>query len=108
MTSFSALFYAVLVQVLTALTVLTTQPANAAAPIPVSVRDKWALIIGIGRFEDAGIQPLPYGANSARALAKELQDYRWGRFEPGHMHVLINGAATRYGIEQAVFNTIYG
>jgi TonB family protein len=87
---------------LLAFVVLLTSPTNvsaAAGSASPPVREKWALIIGIGQFEDSAIKPLPYGVKSARELTSIFNDPAAGHFTPGHIHLLVNDVATRYGIE---------
>lgn len=76
----------------------TAPPADAGAPVPAFVQDKWALVIGIGSFADSGISRLRYTAKDAKDLAAALEDPKIGRFPAGHVHTLIDGQATMQGI----------
>jgi TonB family protein len=74
---------------------------SAAGTPPPPVREKWALIVGVGQFQDAAIKPLAYSSKSARELANVFEDERYGHFTPGHIRLLVNNVATRYGIEHS-------
>jgi hypothetical protein len=77
------------------------QPSQPA-PLPSYVRNKYALIIGIGRFADPRIPQLRYAAKDAQDLAAVLIDPRYGRFDPAKVEVLVDEAATRENILNAL------
>lgn len=62
------------------------------------VRTKYALVIGIGQFQDPKITPLQYAAKDARDIAALLQDPRWGRFDAANVILLTDEQATRANI----------
>src|SRR5436305_8617967 len=68
---------------------------QALAPLPSYVREKYALVIGIGKFKDPDIPTLQFPAKDARDLAAVLKDPRYGRFDPAHVVVLADEDATR-------------
>lgn len=78
--------------------------AGAAAPEPLTafVRDKFALVVGIGRFKDPTIQPLQFSAKDGRDFAAILTDPRYGRFDPSHVTLLSDEQATRENILHAL------
>ncbi len=59
------------------------------------IRDKWALIIGTGRFKDPSIN-LKYAAKDAQDFSEFLIKER--NFAPDHVQLLTNEAATRANI----------
>lgn len=67
-------------------------------PLPSQVREKWALVVGIGKFEDPNIPTLQYTAKDAQDLAATLEDPRYGRFNPGTVTLLTDAQATRANI----------
>lgn len=77
---------------------------TAATPKLGPVRDKHALIIGIGAFRDPRIPTLKYTAKDAEDLRDFLIDPQGGRFSPGNVHLLINADATRQNILTAIQN----
>lgn len=79
-----------------------TKPVDNAKTV-APIRDKWAVLIGLTRFQDPGIAPLPYGPCSASDLAKVLMDSKVGRFAPNHVRVLTEAQAT----SQAVQDTLH-
>jgi hypothetical protein len=73
-------------------------PPTAAPPGPV--REKWALVVGISKFQDAGIPPLTYTTADASAFSKLLTNPTFGRFKPDHVHILTDSQATTSAIKQ--------
>jgi hypothetical protein len=72
---------------------------SAAIPAPLSrVREKFALIVGVGDFKDAAIPKLRFPAKDAKDLAEALRDPGVGRFKPENVLVLTNTEATRKNI----------
>ena len=76
----------------------TASGPPAQAPLPGYVRDKYALVIGIGKFRDPSIPTLQFAAKDARDLAAVLTDPRYGRFDPSHVTLLTDEKATRANI----------
>lgn len=58
------------------------------------VREKWALSIGISRFNERGLD-LAYTSKDAKDFAALLQDPTVGRFKPSNVHVLSERVTTR-------------
>ena len=67
------------------------------------VADKWALVIGIDRFQDKRIPTLRYSAKDARDFADFL--VKKGNFAADHILTLINEQATYQNIEEALGDT---
>lgn len=74
----------------------------APAPLPSYVREKYALVIGIGKFKDPAIPTLQFPAKDARDLAAVLKDPRYGRFDPANVVLLTDEDATRAKILTAL------
>jgi uncharacterized caspase-like protein len=70
--------------------------------MPTYIREKFALIIGIGDFKDPQIPHLQFAAKDANDLAQVLQDSRYGRFRPENVILLTNAKATRANILNAL------
>jgi uncharacterized caspase-like protein len=64
------------------------------------VQQKWALVIGIGRFSDRSIPRLNYTTADANALAAQLKDPDIGRFPDANVHVLTDEQATTKNIKE--------
>lgn len=62
------------------------------------IRDKYALVVGIGTFKDPSIPGLRYTAKDANDFKDFLIDPQGGRFDPDHVRLLTNEKATREGI----------
>jgi hypothetical protein len=58
------------------------------------VREKWALVIGISKFQDTHVQRLNYPSKDAKDFASLLNDPKVGRFKPENVHLLIDADAT--------------
>ena len=67
------------------------QPGKTELP---PVREKWALAVGISRFNERGID-LAYTNKDAKDFATILQDSNVGRFNPSNVHVLTERVTTR-------------
>lgn len=66
------------------------------------VRDKYALVVGIGTFKDSHIPRLQYAAKDARDFRDFLVDPNGGRFDASHVELLVDDRATREGILKAL------
>ncbi len=66
------------------------------------VRDKFALIVGVGKFQQASIPTLKYSAKDADDFASLLINPQVGRFPPGNVTVLTNERATTKAIRSAL------
>jgi uncharacterized caspase-like protein len=69
-------------------------PVSGGEALTGKVRDKWALVVGIGQFQDAAVPPLTYTAQDAADFAKLLANRHEGRFQPDHIHLLKDAQAT--------------
>jgi uncharacterized caspase-like protein len=61
--------------------------------------DRWALIVGIGSFTDAHIEPLKYTASDAQSFQDALVDQKIGGFKADHVRTLLNDEATTKNIK---------
>jgi hypothetical protein len=75
---------------------------EAPPPLPSYVRQKHALVIGIGKFRDPKIRPLQYAAKDAADFARLLSDPRYGNFPPANVTLLTDEGATRAAILNAM------
>jgi hypothetical protein len=69
---------------------------------PGAVQQKWALVVGIGRFSDGDIPRLNYTTADANAFAAQLIDPDIGRFPQSHVHVLTDEQATTKNIKEGL------
>jgi Caspase domain len=76
------------------------EPAAEAPLVAGPVQQKWALVIGIGQFQDPAIPTLHYTTADAKAFALELADPAVGRFPPDHVGVLLDDQATTKNIKE--------
>ncbi len=72
------------------------------APVPETLRQKWALVIGIGKFRDTTIPALRFTSKDAKDFATALQDPKVGKFAAGHVKAVIDEAATVSGIREGI------
>lgn len=76
---------------------LSTNPAiKPAGP----VREKWALVVGIGKFRDPAIPALHFTAADATGFAQSLVNTSVGRFKPSNVAVLTDLQATTRAIRE--------
>ncbi len=79
--------------------VMRVDPSIRISPY---VREKWALVIGVGKFQDLDIRPLTYPAKDARDFAALLTDPNYGRFKPGNVTLLTDENATTVNIKDRI------
>ena len=72
-----------------------TGPVKAGA-----VQQKWALVIGVGKFADPSIPKLHYTISDAQAFAALLTDPGVGRFPKANVHTLTDAEATTHNIKE--------
>lgn len=71
-------------------------------PLPGYVRQKFALVVGVGTFRDPAIPHLQYAAKDAKDFATALLDPKHGNFAKENVTVLTDEAATRAAILNAM------
>lgn len=64
-------------------------------PPPIVIRDKWAVIIGLNKYQDAKIPPVPSTTPNLAVLSKALKDPNVGRFADDHITTLFDVQATK-------------
>lgn len=64
------------------------------------VREKWALVVGIGKFRDPAIPVLHFTAADATGFSQALQNPNIGRFKPSNVAVLTDLQATTRNIRE--------
>ncbi|HEY9784265.1 MAG TPA: TonB family protein [Candidatus Obscuribacterales bacterium] len=69
---------------------------------PLVTREKWALLIGVGRFKDTSVKALPFAASNVNRLAAVLKDPDVGRFAPDHVNAIAALSATKDAIEKSL------
>jgi uncharacterized caspase-like protein len=76
---------------------LSTNPSvKPAGP----VRQKWALVVGVGKFRDPAIPTLHFTAADANGFAQSLVNPNVGRFKPSNVAVLTDLQATTRNIRE--------
>jgi uncharacterized caspase-like protein len=78
------------------------EPAPSTPAVAGPLQQKWALVVGIGHFQDPHIHVLNFTDEDARSFATELIDPNIGRFSPDHVTLLLDAAATTVGIKEAL------
>jgi hypothetical protein len=68
---------------------------GAAKPSTGPVREKWALVIGISKFQDSHLKGLAYSAKDAQDFGNLLLDPSVGRFKTSNVHTLTGEVTTR-------------
>lgn len=72
-------------------------PATAAA-VSSQIGDKWAVVIGVGKFADGRVPSLKYSAKDAKDFSDFLTDEKGGRFRKDHVKVLLDEDASKVNI----------
>ncbi|MBX9685453.1 MAG: TonB C-terminal domain-containing protein [Candidatus Obscuribacterales bacterium] len=86
---------------------LGAKKAAAAPGEDMEIRDKWAIVVGVNRFNDAEIPAQKFAQKSSADLARALKDPDSGHFGLDHV-LLVNGKdATKAGIEKAFEQWLY-
>jgi hypothetical protein len=71
-------------------------PKTAAGPI----HEKWALVVGISKFQDKHLGRLNFASKDAKDFAAVLVDPTAGRFKPSNVHSLVDGEVTTRQLKQ--------
>ncbi len=78
-------------------------PAAPSAPgASTSIRQRWALVIGVGDFQDHAINPLRFSTKDATWFRDMLVDSKAGNFPSDHVRLLTDGQATLRGIKEGI------
>lgn len=86
------------------------QPAGKTAVQPrkpLSVRDKWAILIGVNRYKDPILPPLKYAEKNVVDLSRVLVDPSAGRFAPDHVQSITGGGASKARFNELVETWLY-
>lgn len=78
--------------------ILSTPSPGATPTAPLTGGTRWALVVGVSKFDDASIQPLKYAADDARLFAATLEDKSVGDFPANQVRLLVDDAATTTAI----------
>jgi uncharacterized caspase-like protein len=70
--------------------------------LPPFVREKWALVVGVGQFQYPGVNPLKYTAKDARDFAALLTNPDYGRFKKANVTLLVDAEATTTRIKSEI------
>jgi hypothetical protein len=82
--------------------VLSTPPP-AHAPVLPPIRQRWALIVGVGTFiDDPNIPNLAFTSNDAESFRDVLIDPKIGGFRKENVRLLTNGDATLESIKESL------
>jgi Caspase domain len=79
-----------------------TPPPNLAAIGNARISRKWALVVGIDKFQDKRAPQLQFAAKDSRDFVNFLVDQHGGHFEPSHVIHLENEEATLKGIKEGL------
>ena len=75
-------------------------PAASNAPAPI--RQRWALVIGVGAFQDKSINALRFSTKDATWFRDMLLDPKAGNFSSDHVRLLTDDQATLRGIKEGI------
>lgn len=77
-------------------------------PCVQPVREKWAVIVGIGKFQDPQIPALRFAEPNATVLARSLKDPQLGRFAADHVIELVGADANQQAVQDAILGPRLG
>lgn len=63
---------------------------------------RFALVVGVGTFQDQAFEPLRYAASDARQMAAYLLDPKGGGFKTQEVTLLLNQQATKANIQRQI------
>ncbi len=78
---------------------------NEGETAPSQIKNKYAIVMGVGRFQEKKITPLQYAEKDSRDFYNYLIDPRGGDFKKENVFLFTNEDATRVNIQNA-FNTV--
>ena len=81
---------------------LSAPPLAIAEAPPSRVGKKWALVVGINRFQDKTVPQLNYAVKDSTDFAKYLTDPNGGRFRPDRVKTLTDEKATLVGVREGL------
>lgn len=77
--------------------------AELQGGLPSSVKQRWAVVVGISDYLDSRVPDLRYAADDALAFHDWLVDPRGGAYSPHCVQLLLNEDATLERIREALF-----
>jgi uncharacterized caspase-like protein len=84
------------------LAILAFATSVSAQTRPPQTPQKWAVVIGIGKYKDPGITRLPYAEADARAVYQFLIDPNGGGYPAGNVTLFIDEKATTVDLKSAL------
>jgi hypothetical protein len=80
----------------------TAEASPTLPPTHVGGQQRWAVVVGIGKYRSPGITALKYTRNDAQAVYDYLIDPRGGGFPKQNVKLLLDDQATRVNILSAL------
>jgi hypothetical protein len=78
-----------------------SETKSPPSPVRIGpVTQKWALVIGVGRFADSSVPALRFTTADATSISDALKDPNIGRFPPANVHTLTDEQATTKNIKE--------
>ncbi len=71
----------------------------------VQVRDKWALIVGLEKFNDDSIRPIKFAQQNSVLMSTFLANPELGRFGASRVVIVTNNKATKNNVTKALGDT---
>jgi WD40 repeat protein len=88
--------------------ILGSNPLASGGPkkdrVAGSGPQRWAVIVGVSEYQNAGIPSLKYADKDAEAVANFLRRPEGGGYDSDHMQVLLNKDATLANLKNALIN----
>jgi TonB family protein len=84
-------------------TVDSKAPSNKPKAGPVTIRDKWAVLIGINHGQDQTLPVNKYATRNVLTLMRTLCAPNAGRYLPDHVLVVAEGKATKENLAKTLY-----
>jgi uncharacterized caspase-like protein len=81
-----------------------TPPPATQTTLPKIRGQRWAVVIGISRYQDSRIPSLRYADVDARGFYDWLVSAQGGQYSPARVRLLLNADATANNIRDSLFN----
>ncbi|MBS2010399.1 MAG: TonB C-terminal domain-containing protein [Cyanobacteria bacterium SZAS TMP-1] len=88
-------------------TAAAAKTENHAKPVkvaPLTIRDKWAVVFGVGHYQDPAIKPIKYASRNVLTLSESFCDPAAGHFPQDHVLVVTEDKVTKDAVSDATWS----
>jgi len=73
--------------------------------LPLNIHDKWAVLVGVGHYQDSDIKPIKYASRNVLTLTEAFSDPQAGRFLPDHVLIATEEKVTKNNLADSTWET---